>query len=343
MSYESLCILWFILLGLFLAGYAVLDGFDLGVGMVHPFVARTDHERRISVNSIGPIWDGNEVWLIVYGGALFAAFPEAYATVFSGFYLAFMLALLGLIVRAVSLEFRGKIHSPGWRIVWDWCFFASSLLTTVIFGVAVGNAMMGVPLDPRGLYTGSFIDLLSLYPLLVALLTVSMFALHGILYLGLKTPPGAMHSRVHKSAVGFWIVFFILYLIVSIVTLDRVPGSLANFRIHPWSGIFVATAIASVVAIPIALRAGQTGLAFVASCTTIVSFVALFSMALFPNIVTSNPHPENSLTIFHAGSSAGTLRTMSLIALIGAPLVLAYTAVVYWTFRGRVHLDDHSY
>lgn len=343
MSAESLSILWFIILGFFLAGYAVLDGFDLGVGILHPFVARTDHERRISMNSIGPIWDGNEVWLIVYGGALFAAFPEAYATVFSGFYLAFMLALLGLILRAVSLEFRGKIHSPAWRVVWDWTFFASSLLTTTIFGVAVGNAMIGVPLNPRGLYTGTFLDLLTLFPILVALLTISMFAMHAILYLNLKTPAGTMHERVQRWAKYAWVIFFVLYIATSIVTLDIVPRALVNFQRFPWGGVFVLTAILSIVNIARCIRTDQPGQAFLSSCVTIVSFVALFSLALFPNIVTSNPNPTNSMTIFHAASSERTLGIMTIVGAIGTPLVLTYTLVVYWTFRGRVQLDDHSY
>lgn len=343
MTLESLSILWFVILGFFLAGYAMLDGFDLGVGILHPFIARTDRERRISLNSIGPIWDGNEVWLIVYGGALFAAFPEAYATVFSGFYLAFMLALLGLMMRAVSLEFRGKIHSPGWRAVWDWAFFASSLLTTLIFGVAVGNSMIGVPLDARGLYTGTFLDLLTFYPILVALLTISMFALHGMLYLQLKTPAGPMHTRIENSAWYFWGVFFVLYIATSIVTLDTIPGAVANFQHHPWSGIFVLVAILAIVNIARSIRNKQPGQAFLSSCVTIVSFVALFSLALYPNIITSHPDHANSLTIFNAASSQRTLRIMTIVGVLGTPLVLTYTLVVYWTFRGRVELDDHSY
>src|SRR5688572_2128013 len=171
----DLHVFWFVMLGILLTVYAVLDGFDLGVGTLHLF-SKTDLERRTALNSIGPIWDGNEVWLVTFGGALFAAFPEAYATVFSGFYTAFMLLLLALIFRAVSLEFRGKIHSPAWRRIWDGGFFASSLLATFLFGVAVGNAMSGVPLTPRGVYAGGFLELLGLYPLLTGLLAVALFA-----------------------------------------------------------------------------------------------------------------------------------------------------------------------
>lgn len=343
MDPEILNLVWFIVLAFFLAGYAVLDGFDFGVGMLHPFIARTDHERRLSLNSIGPIWDGNEVWLIVYGGALFAAFPEAYATVFSGFYVAFMLALLGLILRAVSLEFRGKVHSPAWRAIWDWGFFASSLLATLIFGVAVGNGMLGVPLDSRGLYTGGFLDLLGVYPILVGLFTISMFVMHGLLFLHLKTPEGEMHQRIRQSAWYGWTVFFVLYILTTAYTLLAVPRALANFEHYPWGAAIVVLTVLAILSIARSIRAERPGQAFASSCVTIVGFVALFSLALYPNLVTSDPDPANSLTIFNAASSPHTLGIMTLIGVIGTPLVLAYTLAVYWAFRGKVQLDDHSY
>src|SRR3954447_207869 len=182
----DLNIVWFILLGVLLAGYAILDGFDLGVGMLQP-VAKTDEERRIVLNSIGPIWDGNEVWLVTFGGAMFAAFGEVYATVFSGFYTAFMLILFALILRAISIEFRSKISSPAWRRFWDFGFFASSLLASLLFGVAVGAAMNGIPLNSRGIFVGRFVDQLGVYPLLVGAMTVAMFLMHGAIYLHLKT------------------------------------------------------------------------------------------------------------------------------------------------------------
>src|SRR4029079_11374948 len=178
--------LWFILLGVLLAGYAILDGFDLGVGILQP-VAKTDEERRIFLNSIGPIWDGNEVWLVTFGGAMFAAFPEAYATVFSGFYIAFMLVLVALILRAISIEFRGKLQSPAWRTFWDYGFFTGSSLASFIFGVAVGAAMKGVPLNERGVFVGHFIDQLTPYSLAVGAMTVMMFMMHGAIFLYLKT------------------------------------------------------------------------------------------------------------------------------------------------------------
>ncbi|MDX9976060.1 MAG: cytochrome d ubiquinol oxidase subunit II, partial [FCB group bacterium] len=177
---------WFVLLGALLTGYAILDGFDLGVGILHP-AARTDHDRRIFLNSIGPLWDGNEVWLVTFGGAMFAAFPEVYRSVFSGFYTAFMMLLFGLIFRAVSIEFRSKTQSRIWRSIWDYGFFFSSLLATFLFGVAVGNAMVGMPINEKGVYVGDFFDLLLPYPILVGVFTVALFAMHGSIYLYLKT------------------------------------------------------------------------------------------------------------------------------------------------------------
>jgi len=211
MEAETLALVWFALLGVLLMGYAILDGFDLGVGILYPFVTRTDEERRIAMNSIGPLWDGNEVWLVTFGGALFAAFPEAYATVFSGFYTAFMLLLVALILRAVSMEFRSKLHSRLWRRIWDYAFFLGSTLATLLFGVAVGNAMVGIPLNEARDYTGTFLDLLNPYSLLVGILAVSLFAMHGCIYLLLKTS-GALHERV-RGWVNRTIVAFIVWRI----------------------------------------------------------------------------------------------------------------------------------
>src|SRR5262245_16848249 len=225
---------WFILLGALLAGYAVLDGFDLGVGILH-LVARTDRDRRLFINAIGPIWDGNEVWLITFGGALFAAFPMAYATVFSGFYVAFMALLFALIFRAVSIEFRSKMHSAGWRRAWDLGFFGSSLVASFLFGVAVGNSMIGIPLNERGVFTGSTIDLLNPYPLMAGLTVVAMFAMHGSIYLFLKIPKGEVHDRVRNWMWHTWGLFLVLYVLGSMYTLVEIPRATANFAEHPWA------------------------------------------------------------------------------------------------------------
>ena len=215
MSLETLQIIWFILFGLLAAGYAVLDGFDLGVGILYLFT-KSEDERKIYINSIGPVWDGNEVWLLTGGGALFAAFPIVYATVFSGFYIAFMLLLLGLILRAVAIEFRGHVESNKWRSVWDFAFGFGSLLPAILFGVAVGNIMRGIPLEDE-IFIGSFFDLLNPYAILIGLLTLVMFLTHGAIYLVLKTD-GELQTRVKGIASKSWMVFVCLFVIATIYT-----------------------------------------------------------------------------------------------------------------------------
>jgi cytochrome d ubiquinol oxidase subunit II len=338
----DLHVIWFVLLGLLLAGYAVLDGFDFGVGILHP-LAKTDHERRLFINSIGPIWDGNEVWLVVFGGALFAAFPEAYATVFSGFYMAFMMLLFALIFRAVSIEFRSKMKSAGWRRAWDRAFFGSSLLASLLFGVAVGNGMMGITLDNRGVYMGGFFDLLNPYSVLAGLVTIAMFAMHGALYLFLKLPEGEARDRVRGWMWHTWGVFLVLYMLGTMYTLVAIPRATANFKHFPWAIAIVLLNVLAIANIPRTVYRNRPIEAFASSTLTIMCLVALFGLALFPNLVTASNNAANSLTVYNAASSRGTLWTMLIIVIIGLPFVVAYTAAVYWTFRGRVELGEHSY
>ena len=340
---ESLALIWFFLLGVLLIGYAILDGFDLGVGMLHPFAAHNDHDRRIVINSIGPLWDGNEVWLVTFGGALFAAFPEAYSSIFSGFYDALMLVLLGLILRAVSIEFRSKQQSSLWRSFWDWVFFGSSVLTTFVFGVAVGNAVRGIPLDERHNFNGTLFDLLHPYCVSTGILAVTMFALHGSIYLYIKTE-GELQKRIIPlmwKAYGFFLVAFILN---TMFTLQAVPRATHNFDEHPWLWGVAVMNVLAIANIPRAIFGGSPRYAFFSSCSVIVAFVFLLTAALYPNLVTSTVEPEShSLSIFNAASSEKTLGIMLLFALIGMPGVIAYTSVVYWTFRGKVRLEKHSY
>ena len=338
----DLHVVWFILLGVLLAGYAVLDGFDLGVGILHPLV-RGDNERRIFINAIGPIWDGNEVWLVTFGGALFAAFPEAYATIFSGFYPYFMAVLFCLIFRAASIEFRSKVHSPAWRQAWDIGFFGSSLLATILFGVSVGNAVLGISLDERGVFIGSAVGLIRPYPLMVGLLAAAMFAMHGALYLYLKVPPGDLHARIGRTVWHAWGMFLVVYLLATIYTLMLVPRAFANFRQWPWAFVLVVVNVLAIASIPRAAFLDRPGRAFISSCVTIIALVGLFSLALWPNLVTASNDPANSLTVYRASSSPKTLWIMFIIAVIGMPLVLTYTAAVYWTFRRRVEIGAHSY
>jgi cytochrome bd ubiquinol oxidase subunit II len=338
----DLHVTWFLLLGALLAGYAVLDGFDLGVGILH-LLAPSDHDRRLFLNAIGPIWDGNEVWLVVFGGALFAAFPEAYATIFSGFYLAMIALLFALIFRAVSIEFRSKMHSAGWRKAWDAGFFGASLLASLIFGIAVGNSMLGIPLDAGGVFTGSFTSLLHPYALLSGLVVAAMFAMHGAIYLYLKLPDGEARERVRGWIWHMWGTFLVFYVLGTIYTVARVPRALVNFERFPWASAVVVASVLAIANIPRAVHYGWHVQAFASSALTIVTLVTLFGLALFPNLVSASNVPTHSLTVYNAASSLGTLYTMLIFAMVGMPFVLVYSAAVYWTFRGRVRLGDHSY
>lgn len=337
----DLNIFWFVLLGILLAGYAVLDGFDLGAGILH-FVGRSDHERRIILNAVGPLWDGNEVWLVTFGGAMFAAFPEAYATAFSGFYFAFMVVLFALIFRAGSIEFRGKVQSPRWRLIWDVGFSLSSFLGTVVFGVAVGAAISGVPLNQRGIFIGGTADQLHPYSLLVGAMAVTLFTAHGAIYLILKTE-GDLRERLYRWAWTGWGLFLVCYLMATILTLATMPHATANFRDHPWAWAVVFLSILAIANVPRSLHRKRPGEAFASTGAVIASLVFLFGIALFPNLITSMPNPENSLTIYSAASSQKTLAIMAIVAAIGMPFVVVYTGLVYWTFRGKVEIDHHSY
>ena len=274
---------------------------------------------------------------------MFAAFPEAYATIFSGFYWVFMLVLLALIARAVSLDFRSKIHSAAWRQTWDVVFCVSSTAATLLFGVGVGNAMMGVPLDSRGIYAAGFLHLLRPYPLTVGLLAVAMFVMHGAIFLHLKTT-GELRERTYR-----WTRPGLHRVSTDVPGGDR--GHLADdSRAHrarfsriPGRGWWWRSIWRPSRSIPVALSRHRAGWAFIASCLTICAFVLLLGLALFPNLVTSNPHPENSLTIYNAASSEKTLGIMLVVAAIGMPFVITYTAIIYWVFRHRVPTGGTSY
>ncbi|MCX7626498.1 MAG: cytochrome d ubiquinol oxidase subunit II [Candidatus Sumerlaeaceae bacterium] len=340
-DWLDLNLLWFFLIGVLLVGYAVLDGFDLGVGTLHLF-AKNDLERRILMNSIGPVWDGNEVWLVTAGGALFAAFPKVYATAFSGFYLAFMLLLMALIFRAVALEFRSKQPWPWWRQMWDVVFSLGSSLAAFLFGVAVGNIIQGLPIGADGEYQGGFFELLSPYPLLVGVFNLSLFALHGAIYLEIKTE-GELQQRVRRWLWWCYAVFVCLYLVTTVVTFAHVPHATANFRYFPWVWLVVALIVLAIANIPRAVYFGHPVQAFISSSLVIGGLIVLFGVALFPNLLISSIDPKFSLTAYNAASSQKTLGIMAIIAAIGMPLVLCYTTVIYYIFRGKVKLDKMSY
>ncbi len=334
-------LLWFVLLGVLLAVYAILDGFDLGVGILH-LAARNEKERRLMLNSIGPLWDGNEVWLVTFGGAMFAAFPDAYATVFSGFYVAFMILLFALIFRAVSIEFRSKRDSQAWKRFWDCSFSGASALATFLFGVAAGNALIGIPIDAHGVFTGSFFDLLRPYPILIGLLTVSFAMMHGAIYLYLKTEED-LQQLVHRWMWRGFGLTLIVYMLATIFTLAFMPEGIRNFHDHPWSWAIVVLTVLAFANIPRAIFMGRPFYAFISSSLTILALVFLFSFTLYPNLVASSISPGYSLNIFNAASSPKTLSIMAIIALIGMPFVLCYTVAIYWAFRGKVKISEHSY
>ncbi|MFG0267659.1 MAG: cytochrome d ubiquinol oxidase subunit II [Rhodopirellula sp. JB055] len=342
MSYETLTFVWFVLLGVLLCGYAILDGFDLGVGILHPFLAKTDQERRLVMNSIGPLWDGNEVWLVTFGGALFAAFPVAYATVFSSFYLAFYLLLTCLIGRAVSLEFRSKVHSPTWRRLWDFGFFLSSISAAMLLGVAGGNVMQGMQLGPKYQYEGSLLSQLGWYPLMIGLLTVSLFALHGAIYLYLKTEH-ELQSRVRSAITPLFYVFAGMYLLATLATWWHVPHATENIANYPILWIVPILNALAVLNIPRAMHLGKPAYAFFSSAMVILALASLFSVAIYPNFMLSTIDPAYSITLDNARSSEGTLKIMLIIAGLGMPCVLSYTIVIYWIFRGKVRIDPNSY
>jgi cytochrome d ubiquinol oxidase subunit II len=333
--------IWFILLGVLLTGYAILDGFDLGVGILH-LAVKKDEDRRVFMNAIGPLWDGNEVWLVTFGGALFAAFPNAYASAFSGFYTPFMALLFALIFRAVSMEFRSKHDSPAWRQFWDLSFCVASGLATLLFGVAVGNAMRGMPIGADMEFQGGLLDLLHPYALIVGLFAVATFAMHGSIYLYLKTE-GELQQRVHGWIWKTFGIFLVFYVFTTIFTLVDVPLATRNFRQFPWVWIVVLLNVLAIANIPRAIFQNRPGYAFLSSCATIAALTFLFGVALFPDLIHSSLNSSWSLNIHNAASSPKTLKIMLVIALLGMPFVLAYTAVVYWVFRGKVQLSKFSY
>ncbi|MCC7377516.1 MAG: cytochrome d ubiquinol oxidase subunit II [Verrucomicrobiales bacterium] len=333
--------LWFGLVGVLFTGYAMLDGFDFGVGTLH-LLHRNDHDRRVSLNAIGPVWDGNEVWLVTGGGALFAAFPVVYATVFSGLYLPFILLLCALIFRAVAIEFRSKQPMRWWRRLWDVSFFGGSVAASFLFGLAMGNMVRGIPLDADHEFSGTLRSLLHPYALWMGVTTVALFAMHGAIYLAMKTE-GELQARVRGWISPCIIAFIICHSILSLATLLYLPHMTESIKHQPFFFPLVVLVILAIANIPRAIHLGRDFQAFLSSGATMGLLMTLFGLGLYPNMVFSTTSPENHLTIYNGASSTATLRIMLNIALIGMPVVLAYTACVYWIFRGKVRLSDNSY
>lgn len=343
MNFTSLDLnaVWFVLIGVLFTGYAMLDGFDLGVGALH-LLTKEDEERRIMLNAIGPVWDGNEVWLVTGGGALFAAFPNVYATVFSGFCLAFILLLVALIFRAVAIEFRSKQPVRWWRQMWDVSFAFGSVLSSFLIGVAMGNIAYGVPLDTRGEFAGSFWTLLRPYPVLLGITTIALFMMHGAIYAVMKTE-GALHEKLRGWVNNSIIFFVICYATTTMATLLYVPHMAGRVRANPWLFSIALLNMLAIANIPREFHYNRDWRAFLSSCLSMLCLMTLFGLEMFPNLVFSWPEPANSLTAYNAASSRKTLGIMFTIALIGVPAVLAYTVSIYWIFRGKVRLEQTSY
>ncbi|MDK4718814.1 cytochrome d ubiquinol oxidase subunit II [Rhizobium sp. CNPSo 3968] len=365
-SYETLRVTWWILLGVLLIGFAVMDGFDMGVGALLPFVAKTDLERRVAINTVGPVWEGNQVWLILGGGAIFAAWPALYALSFSGFYLAMFLVLLALILRPVAFKYRSKKPEKAWRTRWDWALFVGGAVPSLIFGVAVGNALQGVPFhlttDLRPIYEGTLLGLLNPLALYCGLVSLSMLVMHGAAWLAFKAE-GTVAERAKtigsKAAIaaGFlfagggvlvWLGLLGGYRVTSLIKWDGPSNPLlksvtndggawlANFEAHPILWLVPIVGVIGPFFVALGFRARREGLTFLASKLSVAMIIATVGLAMFPMILPSSTNPAHSLTVFDASSSRATLRNMLLATVIFMPIILLYTAWVYRTLWGKV-------
>lgn len=364
-EYEILRLLWWAVLGVLLIGIAVMDGFDLGAAMLLPWVGRNDLERRVVINTVGPVWEGNQVWLILGGGAIFAAWPPLYAVAFSGFYLAMLLLLLALILRPVGFKFRSKLTDPRWRNVWDTALFAGGLVPALVYGVAFGNVLQGVPFrfddTLRMTYAGSFFGLFNPFALLCGLVSVAMLVMHGAAYLSCKTE-GVLRARARSAGTlaglalivlfglgGLWVAQLDAYAVQGVIATDGpsnpllkqvaiVPGGLlANYTLHPWSLAAPVLAVLGALASVGLMRGARfAGLGFVVSATSVAGVIATAGLSLFPFLLPSSLDPASSLLVWDASSSRTTLLIMSVVTALLLPVVLVYTAWVYRVLRGPV-------
>lgn len=376
-DYETLRLIWWMLLGVLLIGFAATDGFDMGTGALLPFVARTDAERRVVINTIGPVWEGNQVWFILGGGAIFAAWPALYALSFSGFYLAMFLVLMALILRPVSIKYRSKRTDPAWRTRWDWALFVGSSVPALIFGVAVGNTLQGVPFhftsDLRSIYEGSLFGLLNPIALYCGLVSLSMIVMHGAAWLTFKAE-GVVAARARSlggkaaliasalfvgGGVLVWLGLLGGYRVTSPITWDGPSNPLgktvvadggawlANFHAHPGLWLVPLLGVAAPLLAALGFRAGREGLTFLASKLGVAMIIATVGVSMFPILLPSSTSPGHSLAVFDASSSRATLRNMLIATAIFLPLILAYTAWVYKVMWGKVTAKSiesgHSY
>jgi len=333
--------LWFLVVGGLFSGYAILDGFDLGAGALHLFLKK-EQSRRLALNAVGPVWDGNEVWLVIGGGALFAGFPPVYATLLSAMYIPFILFLVLIIFRAISIEFRSKEPMLWWRRMWDISYSVSSIGIALLLGVVLGNVLMGFPLESGYRIRGHWLQFLHPYALMVGLSTVALFSMHGAIYLTMKTE-GRLFVKINMLLRNATIFFVVSFGITTLYTLLYIPHLSDQFKQAPVLFLLPLAAFLSIANIPRLVSRRKYGLAFFFSSLTVALLLGLVAIELYPVLLLSTVAPEYSLDVYRAAASEKSLGIMLTIAAIGAPLVLSYTAFVFWTFKGKVRLDDTSY
>ena len=333
---------WFLVIGGLFSGYAILDGFDFGAGAWHLFFKK-DKSRKIALNAVGPVWDGNEVWLVIGGGALFAGFPVMYATLFSSMYIPFILFLVFIIFRAIAIEFRGKEEMKWWKKTWDISYSVASVALAFFLGVVLGNVLRGIPIDENFDYAGGgFFEFLNPYALLVGITTLALFMMHGAIYLLLKTE-GRLYEKLIRLLRQGMIFFIISFVITTIYTLLYIPHLSDSFKNNPELFAVPVLVFLSIANVPRLASKRKFGWAFFFSALTISMLLVLVAIELYPVLLRSTVNPDHSITVYNAASSTKSLKIMLRIVAIGTPLVLFYTIFVYKTFAGKVKLDEHSY
>jgi cytochrome bd ubiquinol oxidase subunit II len=332
---------WFLVFGAVISGYAILDGFDLGAGSLHLFL-RKEESRRIAMNAIGPIWDGNEVWLVIGGGALFAGFPVAYAAIFSAFYVPFMIFLVGLIFRAVSIEFRSKEPWPWWRRAWDIVYCFASVVISLSLGLMLGNVVEGLPLNANREFEGTLLSFFNPFAIMVSITTLALFMMHGAIFLTMKTE-SRLFVKLHVLANNFTVFFVVSFVITTVYALLYIPHLSDFFKSRPGWFAIPLLMILTIANIPRQVKVGKYRYAFISSAVTIALLLIMVALEVFPYLLYSPQHPANSISVYNASSSVRTMKILLVMALIGTPLVGIYTSFVFWTFKGKVKLDEMSY
>lgn len=332
---------WFLVVGGLFTGYAILDGFDFGAGAWHLFFKK-EQSRRIALNAVGPVWDGNEVWLVIGGGALFAGFPLVYATLFSGMYLSFILFLFFLILRAISIEFRSKEEMLWWRKMWDITYSISSIMLSFLLGVVLGNVLQGMPLTENREVSIPLLHALNPFAILSGLTTLALFMVHGGIYLLMKTE-GKLFYKIGKLTNRAMVVFILLFAALSVFTLLEHPRLSDRFFEQPVLFILPTLGMLSILNVPRLLSKAKYFQAFIFSAASMAFFLIVVAIELYPSILISNIDPKYDITIYEAASSTKTLKIMMRMVAVGGPLVAAYTYFVYRTFKGKVQLDETSY